>query len=183
MAFKSVTAVSIHSLYLSISTSNGANLVTSPFFVLSALKTSKDLSIGSILILSFLTNCSLILVWVYPESTNACSCNSFPFFVLMLVCMFNSLSLLFIWFGITYQFWDLLCTKICHIMPTLNLQQNPPLSHLLNHLLDSSYSSLAIWIYNPWLGVLLYHICNTSLFLQLSWAFCIHWPCVHISCN
>ena len=183
MPFRSVTAASICSLCLLISTSNGVNLVTSPFFVLSTLKTSNDLSIGSVLILSSLTNCSLIPVWVHPESTSACSCDSFLFFVLMLVCMFNSLSLLFLWFGIIYQFWDLLCTKVCCIVPTPNLQQNPLIFHLLSLLLDFSYSSLVVWICNPWLGVLLCHICNTSSILFLSWTFCILWQCVCIHCN
>jgi len=62
MPFRSVTAVLIHSLCPLITTSNSANLVTSPFFVLSALKTSKDLSIGSVLIFPSLTNYSSILV-------------------------------------------------------------------------------------------------------------------------
>ena len=100
--FRSVTATSICSLCPLISTFNSMNLVTSPFFVLSALKTSKDLSIGSVLILSSLTNYSLISVWVHPESTSVYSYSSFLFFVLMLVCTFNSLSLLFLQFGMTY---------------------------------------------------------------------------------
>ena len=119
--FRSVTAASIHSLCPLISTSSGTNLVTSPFFVPSALETLKDLSIGSILILSSLINCSLIPIWVHLESTSSCSYNPFPFLVLMLVCMFNFLSLLFLRFGMTYRFWDLLCTKVCRIMPTPNL--------------------------------------------------------------
>ena len=166
--FRSVTTASIHFLCPLISTSNNANLVTSLFFVSSALKTLKDLSIGSILILSSLTNCSLIPVWVHSESTNAYSHSSFPFFVLMLVCTFNFLSLLFLWFGMTYQFWDLLCTKVCCIVPTPNLRQNPSLSYLLSHLLDFSYSSSTLWIYNPLLGVLVCHICNNFLSLFLS---------------
>ena len=121
MPFRSVTAASIRSLCPLIYTSSSTNLVTSLFFVPSALKTLKDLSIGSVLILSSLTNCSSISTWVHPESTNACSHNPFPFLVLMLVCTFNSLSLLFLWFGIIYRFQDLLCTKVYHIVPTSNL--------------------------------------------------------------
>ena len=102
MPFRSMTVASICSLCPLISTSSSATCVTSPFFVLSTLKTSNNLSIGSILIFSFLTSCLLILVWVHLESTNACNYNSFLFFVLILVCMFNSLALLFLWFGITY---------------------------------------------------------------------------------
>ena len=135
MPFRSVTAALIHSLCPLISTSSGTNLVTSLFFVSFTLKTLKDLSISSILILSSLTNCSSISVWVHPESTSICSRNSFLFLVLMLICIFNSLSLLFLQFGMIYQFWDLLCTKVRCIMPTPNLRQNLSLSHLLNHLL------------------------------------------------
>ena len=119
--FKSVTAASIHSLCPLISTSSSANCVTSLFFVLSALKTLNNLFIGSVLIFSSLTNCSSILVWVHSESTSAYSYNSFLFFILILVCMFNSLSLLFLWFRITYQFWDLLYREVHCIVLILNL--------------------------------------------------------------
>jgi len=44
--FKSITATSSYSLYLFILTSRGATLVTSPFFVLSALNTSNEKFIG-----------------------------------------------------------------------------------------------------------------------------------------
>jgi len=118
---KSVTIALICFLCPLISTSNGVNQVTSPFFVPSMLKTLNDLSMGSILIFSFLTSCLSIPVWVHPESTNVCSHSSFLFFILMLVYMFSSLALLFLQFGITYQFWDLLCTKVHCIMSTLNL--------------------------------------------------------------
>ena len=119
MPFKFVTTTLIYSLYSLISTSSGTNHVTSLFFVLSILKTSNDLSIGFVLIFSSLTNCLMILVWVHPESTNACNHSFFLFFVLILVCMFSSLALLFLWFGIMYWFWELLCTKVHCIVPTL----------------------------------------------------------------
>ena len=92
--FRSMTAASICSLCSLISTSSGTNQVTSSFFVPSVLKTLNDLSIGSVLIFSSLTSCLLISVWMYPESTNVCNHNSFPFFVLIFVCMFNFLALL-----------------------------------------------------------------------------------------
>ena len=79
MPFKFVTTASICSLYPLISTSSSANHVISPFFILSTLKTSSDLSIGSVLIFHSLTNCLLILVWVHPESTNTCNHSSFLF--------------------------------------------------------------------------------------------------------
>ena len=60
--FKSMTTVLIRSLCLLILTSSGANHVTSPFFVPSALKTLNDLFIGSVLILSSFTSCLLIPV-------------------------------------------------------------------------------------------------------------------------
>ena len=133
--FGSMTAVLICSLCSLISTSSGTNHITSPFFIPSVLKTLNDLSIGSDLIFSSLISCLLILVWVHPESINACNHNSFLFFVLMLVYTFNSFTLLFLWFGIIYQFWKLLCTKVHCIMPTLNLQQNPFSCYLLLYLI------------------------------------------------
>ena len=60
--FKSMTAVSICSLCLLISTSSNVNYVTFPFFVPSILKTSNNLFIGSILIFSSLTSYLLQLV-------------------------------------------------------------------------------------------------------------------------
>ena len=59
--FKSMTATLICFLHLLISTFNSTNYISSSFFVLSALKTSNDLSIISILILSSLTNYLIIL--------------------------------------------------------------------------------------------------------------------------
>ena len=90
--FKSITAVSICSLCPLSSILSGINLITSPFLVLSALKTSNDMSIDFILICSSLTSYLLIWVCVHPESTNAYSCNSFPFCVLnLLACLTLSL--------------------------------------------------------------------------------------------
>jgi len=162
-----MTAVSICFLYPLISTFSSANHVTSPFFVLSILKNLNDLSIGSILIFSSLTSCLLIPVWVHPESTNACSHSSFLFFVLMLVYTFSSLALLFLWFGIIYQFWELLCIKVHYIMPTPNLWQNPSFCHPLLcliclTLLGFSWSSSSIWTCNLLLSVLLCHTCSIS---------------------
>ena len=56
LLFKSVTVMLIYSVCLLISSSSGANLVTSPFLILSALETSNNLFIGSVLIFSFFTN-------------------------------------------------------------------------------------------------------------------------------
>ena len=186
--FKSMTAASICFLYPLISTSNGANQVTSLFFVPSALKALNNLSIGSVLILSSLTSCLLIPVWVQLESTNACSHNSFPVFVLMLVCTFSSLALLFLWFGITYQFWDLLCTKIHCIMPTPNLQQNPSFCHsllclILLPLLGFSWSWSSIWTCNLLLSVLLCHTYGIFSSFFPSLASYILSPYVHIHCS
>ena len=55
-----MTATLICSLCPLISTSNSANQVTSPFFILSVLKTLNDFSISSVLILSSLTSYLLI---------------------------------------------------------------------------------------------------------------------------
>ena len=180
-----MTAVPICSLYSLISTSSGANHITSLFFIPSALKTSNDLSIGSVLIFSSLTSCLLILIWVCPESTNVYNHSSFSFFVLMLVCIFSSLALLFLWFGITYWFWKLLCTKICCIVPTPNLWQNSsscyPLSCLT--LLGFSWSSSFVWTCNFLLNILLCHICSISLSLFPSLVSCILSPYVHIHCS
>ena len=122
---------------------------------------------------------------MHLESTNACSHNSFLFFVLTFVYTFNSLALLFCQFGITYQFWELLCTKVCFIVPTPNLQQNLSFCHCLLHLslLDFSWSSSFVLTCNPLPGVLLCCICNISSSLYPSWIFCISLLSVHICCN
>ena len=120
MLFKSVTAISICSICLLIFSSSSTNLVTFPFLVLSVLKTSNDLSISSVLILSFFTSCLLIPVWVQIESTSALSHSSFLFDILTFVHTFNFLSLLSHQYGIIYQFWDLLCIEVCYSMLTPN---------------------------------------------------------------
>jgi len=100
--FKLVTSVSIHSLCPLISTSSGTNHITSLFLVLSVLKTSNAMSAGFVLICSSLTNCLLISVCVYLESTSTCSCNFFPICVFTFACIFSFLSLLFYWYRIIY---------------------------------------------------------------------------------
>ena len=94
--FRSVTAASICFLYLLISTSSGAILVTSLFSVPSALNISKEKSTGFVWILLSLTNCSLISIWVHLEFTSASIHNSFLFLVLIFACIFSSFSLLFL---------------------------------------------------------------------------------------
>jgi len=89
MPFKSMTAISMFFLCLFISTSSGAYHVTSSFLVPSVLKTSNNLSIGSILIFSSFTSCLSIPMCMHPESTSIYNCSFFPFLVLMLVCIFN----------------------------------------------------------------------------------------------
>ena len=92
--FKFMTTRSIYSLYLLILTSSGTYHVTSPFLVLFTLKTLNDLAIGSVLILSSFTSYFSISVWIHLESISTYNCNSFD--ILMLVCMFSFLSLLFL---------------------------------------------------------------------------------------
>ena len=101
--FKFMTTRSIYSLYLLILTSTGVYHVTSPFLVLSILKTLNDLAIGPVLILSSFTSYFSVPVWIRPKSISTYNCNSFPFNILMLVCMFSFLSLLFLQFRIIYQ--------------------------------------------------------------------------------
>ena len=84
MLFKSITTISICSLYPLISTSSGINHVTSLFLVPSALKNSNTISTGFILIFSSLTSHSLILICMYPEFTSTCNCSFFLFCVLIL---------------------------------------------------------------------------------------------------
>ena len=157
-----MTIISICSLYLLISTSSRVYYVTSLFLIPFTLKILHYLSIGFVLILSFFTSCLLISVWVHLESTSIYSCNFFLFCILMFVCMFNSLFLLFLWFGIIYQFWELLFTEVLYIIPTLDLHQNPPVC-------SSSYfpffpgccSSLFFILFcNFWKYALLCHTCN-----------------------
>ena len=88
---KSVTAASSCFLWLLISISRGATLVTSPFLVPSALKTLNEKFISFVGILLSLTNYSSIPVCMHPESTNALTLSFFLFFVFMFACTFNSL--------------------------------------------------------------------------------------------
>ena len=69
-----------------------------------------------------------------------------------------------------YWFWELLCTKVHCIVPTLNLWQNPssyhPLFYLIHlTLLGFFWSSSSVWTCNLLLSVLLCHTC--SIFLSL----------------
>ena len=160
--FKSMTAVLTFFLYTFILTSSGANHITSPFLVPFTLNISNDISIGSVLICSSFTNCLLISVYVHPESTSTCNYNFFLFFVLIFVCMFNFLSLLFLKFGITYQFWGSLCTEVHCIIPTPNLQQNSLVCYWFLYLYFLEYFySLSFVPYSLWLCVLFCHIYNT----------------------
>ena len=89
--FKSITTASSYSLYPFISTSRGATLVISLFFVLSALNTSNKKFISLVWILLSLTNYSLILVCMYLKFTSAFTLSFLLFFVFMSACTFNSL--------------------------------------------------------------------------------------------
>ena len=139
-------------LYLLILTSIGVYYVISLFLVLSVLKTLNNLSIGFILILSSFTSCLLIPVWVHSESTSTYSHKFFLFNVLMFIYTFNFLSLLFFWFRITYQFWELLFIEVLYTMPTLNLHQNFPFYCSFHHLFFLEYynSSSSVLIYSLW---------------------------------
>ena len=102
--FRSITAASSCSLCALILISRGAILVTSPFFVLFALKTSNEKFIGFVCIFLSFTSYSSILVCMYPEFTNALTLRFFLFFILIFVCMFSSFLVLLYWLGITYLF-------------------------------------------------------------------------------
>ena len=151
--FKSVTAASKVSLYPLISIFRGATLVISPFFVPSALNTSKEKSIDFIWILLSLTNCLSIPVWVHPESTNAFTFRLLPFFVLIFACTFNFCFPLLLWrFGITYLFWEF-AWEISYTVPTWDLCQNSTLLSCCLHyliLLGPFTSLLSVSLYSPW---------------------------------
>jgi len=104
--FKYVTTASSYSLCLLISISKGATLVTSPFFIPSALKTLNEEFIGLFCIYFYFTSCLSIPICVHLESTSALTLRFLPFFVFMFAHMFNSLSILLCLFGITYLFFE-----------------------------------------------------------------------------
>ena len=172
---KFITATSRVSLCLLISTSRDATLVTSPFFVLSVLNTSKEKFISLVWILLSLTNCSSIPVFVHPESTIAFTFNFLPFFVLTFTCTFNFFfPLLVQWFGIMYLLfweftWEISCT-----MPTWDLHQNPICSGCLHHLFP-----FIIFGNIP----LLVTFKTCSCFLFLFFLIGILLPYVHTCCN
>ena len=170
-----MTTALICSLCLLILTSSSVYCITSLFLVPSTLKTSNDLSIGSVFIFSSFTSCLLIIVCMYPESTSVCSHNFFLFSVLIFVYMLSSLSLSFLQFGITYQFWAL-DSKVFCTMPTWDLLQNPSVCHLSHYisLLEYCSSSSSILIYSLQQCILSCHIYSTCIFffLQLSAILC-----------
>ena len=150
---KSITAASYISLCQLISISRGTILVTSLFFVPSALNTSKEKFISFVWILLFLTSCSSIPMCVHLESTSALTFNFFPFFVLTFAYMFNSFFPSLFWrFRITYLlFWEF-TWKISCTMRTQDLLQNSVCFLCLHHLilLGLSVSSSSVFLYNPW---------------------------------
>ena len=124
---KFVTAASNVSLRPLILISRDTILVTSPFFILLALNTSKEKFIGFVGILLSLTNCSSIPVCVHPESTSAFTFSFFLFLVLTFACTFNSFfPSLVQQFGIMYLFWEFTWEISCTV-PTRDLHQNPTL--------------------------------------------------------
>ena len=180
--FKFMTVMLIFFLCLFILTFSSVYCVTSLFLIPYVLN---NLSISSILIFSSFTSCLLIPVCMHPESTSVCNYIFFLFFVLMLVCMFNFLSLLFYWFGIIYQFWKSLCTEVCYIVPIPNLQQNSLTCHHSFHwiLFRHFYSSSYIVINNLWKYALSCHIYSTFLHLIPSSAFYNSLSYIHICCS
>jgi len=118
MLFRFITAVLIFSICLLISSSSGANHVTSLFLVPFILKTLNNLNISSILIYSSFISCLLISIWVHSKSTNILSCSFFLFDVLYTHWVF---SLCYLFFTEYWFFRELLYTEVCCTMPTLNL--------------------------------------------------------------
>ena len=149
--FKFITAASSCSLCLLILIFRSAILVTSLFFVPSALKTSKEKLISFIWILLSFTNCSSILICVHLESTNILILRFLLFFVFTFAHIFNSLSALLHQFGIIYFFWEF-TWEISHTMPTWDLLQNSISFSLLCHLyvilLESSVFLLIAFLYS-----------------------------------
>lgn len=176
--------MSIYSMCPLVSSFSSGNYITSPFLVPSALKTLNNLSVGFILIFSSFTNYLSIPIWVYPESTSAFGYSSF-LNVLTFVYMFNFLSLLSCWYRTIYWFWELLYTKLYHIVLTPNLQWN---SFTYYHLYCLNFpiyfcSSYFILTYSFLLSVLLYHIYNTFWSLFLSLVFNNPLPYIYICCS
>ena len=159
--FKSITAASNCSLWPLILIFRGATLVTSSFFIPSALKTSNEKFIGFVWILLSLTNCLSILVYVYLESTRALTFSFFLFFVFTFACMFNfHFPLLLLQFGIIYLFWDFTWEIFCTV-PTRDLCQNSTLlsCHLRHLILPGPFSSsLFAFLCSLWQYVLPCHI-------------------------
>ena len=185
ISFKSITAASNCSLCPLISIFRGATLVTSLFFVLSALKTSNEKLIGLICILFSLTSCSLIPVCVHPKLTSALILRLFSFFVSTSAYTFSSFSVLLCLLGIIYFFWESTVEISC-TMPTWDHLQNPASFCYSFHyliLLVLCVSSLIASFYSSWQCVLLCSIWNISLFLSLSSLTGIPLPYVCTCCS
>ena len=148
--FKSVTAVFNYSLCLLILIFRGTTLVISLFFVLSILNTSNEKLIGFVWILLSFTNCLLISVYVYLESTNILTLKFLSFFFIF-ACIFNSLSELLHYFGIIYFIGEF--TLISCTVPTWDLLQNPSSFCLL---LD------CLILLKPFVSSSIVFLCNSS---------------------
>ena len=172
MPFKSVTTAFSYFLCLLISISRGTILVTSLFFILSALNTLNEKLIGFVWILLSLTSCSSILIYVHSESTSVLNLRFLPFFIFIFAHTFSSFSVLLCQLGIIYLFWDFI-KEISHIVPTQDLLQNYvsycSLCYSCSPIFFKSFdSSSTVFLYSPWLCALLCHTWNISLFLVLS---------------
>ena len=186
MLFKSIPAASSCSLYLLISISRDATLVTSPFFILSALNTLNEKLIGLVWILLFLTNCSSIPMCVHLESTSALILRFLLFFVFIFAHTFSSFSVLLCQIRIIYLLWEFTGEISC-TMPTQDLLQNP-VSCLLYHphsliLLEYFIYALTVSLYSPWLYILSCRTWNIFLFLFLSSLIGISLPYIYTCWN
>ena len=155
--FKFITAASNCFLWPLTSISRGTTLVTSPFFVPSALKTLNEKLSSFVCIFLSLTSCLSIPICIYPESTSAFTFKFLPFFIFTFAFTFNScFPLLFQQFEIIYLFWEF-TWEISYTMPTWDHRQNPAPFLCLYHLipLKLCISSLTVFLCNPWLYVLL----------------------------
>ena len=148
--FKSVTAASNCSLWPLILIYRDATLVTSPFFVLSALKTLNEKLIGFICILLSLTNCLSIPIYVHLESTSTFTFKFLLFFIFTFACMFNfCFPSLFQWFGIIYLFWEFIWEISCTVLTQDHCQNPAPFLNLLHLiLLELCISSLTAFLCN-----------------------------------
>ena len=171
-------------LFELISKGTNSLIVFSPFLDPSELYTSNGFGSNLVGIPFSSTVFLAMVVFVHPKLINALTLSFLPSFVLIVRYTISSLNCS-LHCRIIYRFLVELFTVVRHIMPTLNLWQNPSAFHPLSPLVVNSWSSFVEVLCTLWQYILLFHTWNILVVSFLSLVVSNLLPCVWIcySCN